>query len=237
MSLSRRVLFASAAGLAAGNTARAADPAPYVTAEQLDLTVLLPPPPAAGGPVQAREVGEVIEAQGAASPERIAQAVRDAAETVFVMFAPVLGERFEARRLPLTAAMFARIGASEDATVDPAKPFFGRVRPFLADARISALVPASRSGSWPSGHVTRSTAMAAVLVSVLPGGRDTPRRAAIWARTADYGQSRVIGGMHYPSDLLAGQRAGSAMAAALLASPAVLADAGPVRDELRAAFG
>ncbi len=29
--------------------------------------------------------------------------------------------------------MFARIGESEDATVDPVKPFFGRVRPFLAD--------------------------------------------------------------------------------------------------------
>ena len=216
---------------AAPGPARAEDPPPYVTAAQLDLTRLLPPPPARDGALQAAELQAVLEAQASASPERIARAVRDAQETVFVMFGTVLGAHFDPARVPRTAAMFARIGASEDATVDPAKPFFGRVRPYLADARVKALVPASRSGSWPSGHATRVTMMASVLASILPA-----RREAIWARAADYAQSRVIGGMHYPLDLEAGQRAGTAMAAILFADPAFRADYDTASAELRGAL-
>lgn len=208
--------------------ARAEDVVPYVTAANVDLTRLLPPPPPADGPVQAAEIQAVLDAQ-ATTPERIAQAVADAKEGVTDMFGAILGPAFDPARLPLATRLFARVGASEDATVDPAKPFFGRVRPWLADSRVKALVPASKSGSWPSGHTTRVTMTAAVLAAMLP-----ERREAIWARAADYAQSRVVGGMHYPSDLEAGQRAGTAMAATLFADAGFQADFAAARTELRA---
>ena len=62
---------------------------PYVTARQLDLTVLLAPPPDAA--VQRIEIDRIIAVQAEASPERIAQAVADAKEALFDMFGGILG--------------------------------------------------------------------------------------------------------------------------------------------------
>ncbi|WP_145145606.1 phosphatase PAP2 family protein [Roseomonas gilardii] len=204
-----------------------AEEAPYLTPKQVDLTLLLPPPPHDAAEQQ-REIEVVLRVQREASPERVALAVADAKESVFDMFGQVLGERFQRANLPKASLLYDRVGASEDATVDPAKPFFGRVRPYLADPRVKALVPASKSGSWPSGHTTRVMLVATVLAAMLPEQRD-----AIWARADDYAWSRVIGGMHYPSDLVAGKRAGAAMAAVLFTDPGFQADFAAAKAELR----
>jgi hypothetical protein len=50
------------------------------------------------------------------------------------------------------------------------------------------------------------------------------RREAIWARQVEYAESRVIIGMHYPLDPVAGGRAGTAMAVAMFADPLFKAD-------------
>jgi acid phosphatase (class A) len=205
---------------------------PYLTARSLDLVSLLPPPPPLDSPLQAAEVAAVIAAQQIASPERIALAVADTDEAPFEMFARTLGPRFAAPALPKTTILFAGLGASEEAVVNPAKKTFARLRPYLADSRIKALVSGSRSGSWPSGHATRVTVVAIVLSAMLP-----EYRAAIWARAAEYAQSRVIGGMHYPLDLDAGGRAGTAIAAALFGNPVFQADFEVARAETRAALG
>ena len=74
--------------------------------------------------------------------------------------------------------------------------------------------------------------MAAVLSSMLP-----EKRAAIYERANDYALSRVIGGMHYPNNLEAGRRAGTAMAATLLASPTFKTDFEAAKAEVRKALG
>ena len=66
-----------------------------------------------------------------------------------------------------------------------------------------ALVRPSVSGSYPSGHTTYVTVAAIMVATMVPEKRD-----AIWQRAWDYAQSRVIGGMHYPNDLLGGRLAG-----------------------------
>ncbi|UPG73792.1 phosphatase PAP2 family protein [Roseomonas gilardii subsp. gilardii] len=225
----RALLLASPLLLGLALPAWAEEAPPYVTPRQIDLTVLLPPPPDAA--VQRIELDRVVAVQTEASPERIAQAVADAKESLFDMFGGILGGSLDRAALPRAALLFDRVGASEDATVDAAKPFFGRVRPYLADPRVKALVPASKSGSWPSGHTTRVTMSAIVLAAMLP-----EKRAEIWERARDYAWSRVIGGMHYPSDLEAGQRAGTAMAAILFADPAFQADFAAAKTELRSAL-
>ena len=170
--------------------------------------------------------------QKAASAERIALANRDTEETVYAMFASVLGAEFKAENLPVFTAMFVRMGDTEDAVIDPVKAYFGRIRPFLNNPEIKPLVKPSKSGSYPSGHTSRSTMMAAVLSSMLP-----EKRAAIYERANDYALSRVIGGMHYPNDLDAGRRAGTAMAATLLASPTFKTDFEAAKAEVRKALG
>jgi acid phosphatase (class A) len=229
--LSRRIFALLLLAGLAGMSAHAAD-APYITAKDLDLLTILPPPVQNGSEADRAEQAMVIAAQRAASPERIAQAGVDAEETVFIMFSPLLGDLFDARKLPATAHLFARIGETEDAVVDPAKAIFGRIRPFMNNPDIKPLVKQSRSGAYPSGHTTRVNAMAIVLAAMLP-----EKRAAIWVRAEDYAQSRIIGGMHYPNDLDGGKRAGTAIAVALLARPDVQADIAAARTELRAALG
>ena len=205
---------------------------PYLTQKQLDITPFMPAPTANGSAEDRAQQLLVIAAQKAASPERIALANSDAEETVYAMFSTILDANFKPANLPLFTAMFERIGETEDAVVDPVKAYFGRIRPFLNNSDIRPLVKPSKSGSYPSGHTSRSTMMAVVLSSMIP-----EKRTTIFVRANEYAESRVIGGMHYPNDLEGGRRAGSAMAATLLASPTFNTDFEAARAELRKVLG
>ena len=127
---------------------------------------------------------------------------------------------------------FARVGDSEDATVDPVKAAFGRIRPFLSNPEIKPLTKKTSSGAYPSGHTTRVNMVAIILTSMLP-----EKRAVIWERAEEYAQSRVIGGMHYPNDLEGGRRAGTAMAVLLFQDAAFRADFDVAKAEIRHALG
>ena len=205
---------------------------PYVTAKMMDLSQLVPPPPAKGSPEDIADMRAVLAAQARASEARRAQALVDSDETVFVMFTSVLGAKFDATALPKTSAMFERIGESEDDTLDAAKPIFGRVRPWIADTDVKAFAKPTKSGSYPSGHTTR-VAICAIVMSVLV----PEKQREFWLRADDYAESRVVGGMHYPSDLAAGWRTGTAMAAVMFSQPGFRADLAAAKAEVRAALG
>ena len=211
--------------------AHAGEP-PFLTAKQLDLTRILPTPIGNGTPQALAEEQMVIAVQMAASPERIALAAADAKETVYDMFTRTLGPAFVAENMPKAAVFFGRVGDSEDETVDPVKKIYGRTRPFLANPNIKPLVTQSKSGAYPSGHTARVTLMAIVLGDLLP-----EKRAALWVRAAEYADSRVVGGMHYPNDLMAGRMAGVAMAMAMYADPVFRSELETARVEIRKALG
>jgi acid phosphatase (class A) len=63
------------------------------------------------------------------------------------------------------------------------------------------------------------------------------KKEAIWARAAQYAESRVIIGMHYPLDLEVGRRAGTAMAAVMFADAAFRADFERAKAEVRRVLG
>lgn len=209
-----------------------AQPKAYVGPDKVDLLRLLPPAPLAGSALDRAEIDEVIALERARTPERAAQARADAAETVFDMYGALLAPTFAKDRLPLTTALFARLEETEEDVVGPAKSGFARLRPYLANPALKPAAPTSKSGAYPSGHATRGTLMGIILAAMLP-----ERRAEIFARSADYAESRVIAGVHYRSDIVAGRQAGTAIAAVLFNDPAFLADFAPARAELRAAFG
>lgn len=230
MNASRRLLLTTALSLALAFPAFAAEP--YVTGKMLDLTVLVPPPPAKGSDADKADMQAVLEAQAHASDARKAQALADSDETVYVMFTPVLGEKFTAANTPKAAHLFERIGDSEDDTLDAAKPFFGRIRPWIANTDVKAIAKPTKSGSYPSGHTTRVTINAIMMSMMVP-----EKKEQFWARADDYAESRVIGGMHYPTDISAGWRTGTAMATMMLQDPAFKADFNAAKTEVRAALG
>ena len=228
----RRHVLALLAFVALAATPVLAREQPYLTAQDLDLVTILPPPIANGSDADREQQAVVLAAQRAASPERIEQAKRDVDESLDTMFGAVLGKALPAASLPATTRLFERIGETEEVVVAPTKKAFQRLRPYLSNQEIKPLVRPSVSGSYPSGHTTHVNVAAIVLGSIVPEKRD-----AIWLRAKDYAWSRVIGGMHYPNDLDGGARAGTAIAVALQSRPEFKADIEAARRELRQYLG
>ena len=219
------------AALAFALPAAAAD-APYVTAAQVDLLRLLPPPPAAGSAEDRADLAEVLAVQASRTPERLAQASADVEESLPAMFGAVLGPAVTRERAPALFHLFARLAETEEVVTRPAKSGFARPRPFQAHPEVKPGIKPSNSGAWPSGHTTIGTLTGITLAAMLPEKRD-----AIHARIREYSESRLVGGVHYRSDLLAGARAGTAIAAVLFNDPAFQADYAAARRELRGALG
>lgn len=83
-----------------------------------------------------------------------------------------------------------------------------RPRPFASDARIHAWVAPLDEFSFPSGHTLHAVAFSLVALAHYP--------ALAWLLipfTASVAVSRVVLGLHYPSDVLAATGIGSALAA------------------------
>ena len=230
MKLSKRALLAVCLASAFVTPSWAAEP--YVTSKILDVSTLLPPPPVDGSPIDRAELAAVIDLQAHTSDARRAQAVVDAKESIYTLYAPVLGGKFDPANLPATTALFERVGASEGKTIDPSKKIFGRLRPFQAHPEVQGLEPRSTSGSYPSGHATKATLFAIVMSDLLP-----EKKRELWERAEDYKLSRLIMGMHYQSDLDAGARCGTAIATVMYTLPEFHTALEAARTELRGVLG
>ncbi len=104
-----------------------------------------------------------------------------------------------------------------DLATRTAKNHYMRPRPFMVFHEQSA-TPADepslrKNGSYPSGHTSIGWATALVLSEINPA-----RKQQIMQRGYDFGQSRVICGAHYQSDVDAGRVVGAAAVAALHAN-------------------
>ena len=218
---------------AASQFAPSPDGGAYLAPLSLNLYRLLPPPPEAGSAQERAELDQLLSIQANRTPAQARRALDDSHVDIF-RFSDALGSppRFNASQLPLTTALFARIGKDESAYMDGAKDAFGRPRPFVTDRRLQPVVPQPPSASYPSGHSTWAVACAIVLSDMVP-----ERRAQIFARADEYAYNREVGGVHYPSDVAAGRLAGTALAASLFQTPRFLNDEVAATAELRAALG
>ena len=84
----------------------------------------------------------------------------------------------------------------------------------------------STNGSYPSGHTSIGWATALVLAEVNPANQD-----AILERGYQFGQSRVICGYHWQSDVDAGRIVGSAAVATLHSDPEFQAQLAKAKQE------
>ena len=83
--------------------------------------------------------------------------------------------------------------------------------------------------SYPSGHTTFGTACAIVLSQLVPEQRD-----ALFARSRDYGNSRMVVGAHYASDVEAGRLAGTSAMMLMSENAGYERDLATARTQLRA---
>lgn len=206
-----------------------AEAAPYLAAGELRLTDYLASPPSDAA-TQAEDRRAVLDAQRRRTPEQEARARRDDVwrDAVFSFGQGILPDGFEAGRLPLTQRFFSRAQDDLVQTLLPAKKQYGRPRPYEQDTSLRPLLPPPVGDAYPSGH-----AMFGYLAATLLGMAVPERRDALFARAREHAASRVIAGVHYPSDLAAGQVAAAALAARLMATPAAVAGFAAMKAELR----
>jgi membrane-associated phospholipid phosphatase len=93
-----------------------------------------------------------------------------------------------------------------------AKFFYWFIRPSQADPGITLPIGLPNHPSYPSAHSCITAALMTVAASAFPSERD---RLEVIIATA--GRSRVLGGIHYPFDITAGQEIGRRAAALAMA--------------------
>lgn len=106
-------------------------------------------------------------------------------------------------RMRAHALRLVGILASVAVLVFSLKALFGRARPCMCLADVHALVFSTPTDpSFPSGHAAGAFAFAAYVA--FEARTHVLVKAAIFALAAGIGLSRVVLGVHFPSDVLAG---------------------------------
>ena len=219
----RKILFIAVAVLltvhlfAQQNTVK-----PYFSVEELpDLIKCLPAPPAFDSPEFANDVvryqwGKTQRLDSA----RATIARRDAVwsyEALLAEFNIPFGLTLSRTATPeIWKLLMTSMTTTDQMRVAP-KAFYHRLRPFemYEEHLLSPTTEAELSGegSYPSGHTMRGWLAALLLAEINPARADT-----IFARGWMYGESRVIEGAHWQSDVDASRVAASIGYAALQAS-------------------
>jgi len=202
--------------------------ADFSAADTFDWRAVVPPPPASGSILDESERDIVLLLEANRTPEQAALALRYESYTVFNLLRPVLGERATPENLPKLAALFQQATVAARPFNNAAKDAYARPRPHVVLPQLKTAFAAKPDGfAYPSGHATGSALHATLLAELLPD------HAADWQTQAELVRlSRLYGGAHYPSDLVAGQRLGEAIARELLKSPEFRAALDAVRAEL-----
>ena len=188
----------------------------YVPPGPSDLGAVLPPPPTRDSQEQAAEYDLILHLQETRSPADVKRVKAEIKYDVFA-FADVLGRHFNATECPKTAELFTKISGEIKPATTASKEQWQRPRPTV-DPRVHAL-DSDKSFSYPSGHSTRATVFAELLVHAIPSHRE-----ALMERGRQIGWDRVIAGIHFPSDVYGGRVLGHAIAQSMLRDPALRAE-------------
>jgi len=177
---------------------------PYFTVDQLpDLIKCLPAPPAFDSPEFANDMMRYSWGkQQRLDPERAEIAKRDAVwsyEALLAEFEVPFGLHMSPEDTPEIWKLMVTSLTTTDAMRKAPKAFYHRQRPFerFEDKMLTDEEDELRGeGSYPSGHTMRGWTTALLLAEVNPAAADT-----IFARGWMYGESRVIVGAHWQSDV------------------------------------
>ena len=206
----------------------------YFNTDQMpDLVKCLPAPPEKGSPAFKLDVKRYKWGkQERKDTARAAMACRDAVWT----YEALIGELDDHFGLVVSEETTPAIWTVLDKslrTVDQIrvapKAWFHRIRPFeyFKEPTLTGEDDELRGeGSYPSGHTIRSWLVAMLLAEVNPAAADY-----IYARAWEYGNSRVIAGAHWQSDVDASRVAASIGFASLQTSEEFQKDMSSARDE------
>lgn len=204
---------------------------PYVRADQVDLTHILAPAPAQDSAITREDVRILLDLQAARTPELVALANADVERTLS-RFSDAMGTDLSKERAPLANALVDKAAKDANIIVHKAKDHWARVRPFLAFSQIKLVLPREESAAYPSGHATWGMMTAIILANMVP-----EKARVLYDRGIAFGFSRLIGGVHYPSDVEAGRISGSVVTAMMENDAGFKADFAKAAAEVRGLLG
>ena len=205
----------------------------YIDASVLDVRTLLPEPPAQDSVVTKAELAELHRIEQTRTPEQIAKVKADEAEEDMFAFKDVLGPNFNPKALPITAALGSHVKNEQSVVGGQLKQYFQRPRPFQTDSTLHPVCELKQThDSYPSGHGLTGYLEAFTLAELIP-----EKRVELLARADDYAHSRLVCGVHYPSDIEASRRVAYAVFGYMLATPRFQKDLAEARREIRTEMG
>ena len=213
----------------------------YFSAEEMpDLIKCLPPPPDTIGTDFANDIMRYMWGkQQRNDAERAAFVFQDAVwnlDSLFAVFTVPFGLEISKDGTPEIYKFMINSLSTVDATRVKPKAFYHRMRPFerFHEHMLTRYEEAELSGegSYPSGHSQRGYGCALLLSEINPDNADT-----IMSRGFMYGESRVIAGAHWQSDVDASRLCAAIGVSRLHTSPAFLAQLEKAQKEFQRLTG
>ncbi len=197
---------------------------------QVDAARLVPPPPVPGSAQAKDELAEIHAIHDRSSEREIEAARKDADDEKPDMFNAAIG--FDVTTLPQTTKLLEMVIEEEDTATKAAKKYFHRDRPWIVDPTIATCTPkppGPARNSYPSGHSSVGFAMGVMLANLMP-----EKSQAILARASEFAENRLVCGVHFRSDIVAGQQYGTILAVMLMRNPIVQSQMAKAVAELHA---
>ena len=208
----------------------------YLADEELpDATVFLPSPTKPGDPLFQGDLAYYAWGKTVRDTQRGTVAHDDASSSMSYIarrFEPALGFLFSAETTPNLLRLLSKSYTTTNNANKKAKDYYKRKRPYVEFSEPTGVPEGERgsrnSASYPSGHATRGWTMALVLAELFPEKAEEILKVGY-----EYGESRVIVGYHYQSDVDAARIAAAAALAVVHANPEFQNDMELARQELK----
>ncbi|MCR5049476.1 MAG: phosphatase PAP2 family protein [Paludibacteraceae bacterium] len=210
-----------------------AEKAYFKVAEMPNALVYLPAPPQQGEMRFAYDSAQYQWGKQMRATDRGAKAKADAEyslERISAVFSPVFGVEISKRNTPELWRLLADATYTANMACHIAKKTYMRPRPYMVYNE-PTLIPEDEedlrhNGSYPSGHAIFGWTSALILMEINPAAAD-----ALLKEGYEYGQSRVIAGYHWQSDVDAARVVAGAAFARLHTSEAYLAQLSKAQKE------
>jgi acid phosphatase (class A) len=201
----------------------------FLAPGDVDWKPLLKGPPALGSDQAKADLDTVLDWQQKRTGEDVKRCKAEESLSPDA-FADILGDKFDLKKLPVTAKLLKDVASDTIAIAGPVKDQFARPRPPKFDSRVKPCVHIETSGSYPSSHAARGVVWASVLAQLYPDQKEK-----LIARGKQIGDDRFIAGIHFPTDVEAGQTLGNLVFEKLVTNEKFKASLAAAKAEIDAA--
>ena len=205
----------------------------YFKVSPLDGKAILGPPPTADSPQGQADRATFEQTRSLQGSRRWTTAIQDNdlwRGGALGRFSCAMGVEVDAKQTPTLWNILHKLELDVRLIGTPTKDFYARKRPLIGND-LAICVPREdwmkTNASYPSGHAMTAWSWGLIMAEARPA---TATDVLTLAR--DSGDSRVVCGVHFPSDVEAGRLLGAAMVARLHDVPEFRSDLAKAKAEL-----